>query len=328
MMADALLLAAAISACVVYLVMAIIARRRERELALARAHEERLKSLTELSADWFWETDAGHRITWLSGGGPVATLFGDTPTFGKRFWEIPRVEVDARALEAHLERLGKQLPFFDLEIARTDERGARQVHIISGQSHHGPDGRFSGYRGVGRDVTEQRHAERRLQQAKARIELALDGGNMAEWHYVAAGDELYAGDGWVRFLGHDKSPSTTRGEQFFGTIHPDDRAVAREAWVRALKARRPSTRPTFAPPSGMAAGNGCMPRAASPSAMTPAGRCACRASSPTSMRGSRRSRRWSRRSSASATSPRSRANTCGRPTPSGATPTSRSASRR
>ena len=122
MMADALLLVAAISACVVYLVMVVLARRRERELADARAHEQRLKSLTELSADWFWETDAGHRITWLSGGGPVATLFGDTPTYGKRFWELPRVEVEARALEAHLERLGKQLPFFDLEI---DDLGCR-----------------------------------------------------------------------------------------------------------------------------------------------------------------------------------------------------------
>ncbi|HEY3077955.1 MAG TPA: diguanylate cyclase, partial [Burkholderiales bacterium] len=244
-MADALLLVAAISACVVYLIMVVIARRRERELALARAHEERLKSLTELSADWFWETDAEHRITWLSGGGPVATLFGDTPTYGKRFWEIPRVEVDPRALEAHLERLGKQLPFFDLEIARVDERGARVVHIISGQSHHSPEGRFVGYRGVGRDVTEQRHAERGLQQAKARLELALDGGNMAEWHYVAAGDELYAGDGWVRFLGHDRSPTITRGEQFFATIHPDDRAAAREAWVRALKGEAPEYEAAF-----------------------------------------------------------------------------------
>jgi diguanylate cyclase (GGDEF)-like protein/PAS domain S-box-containing protein len=235
MITDALLLGAAVSACLVYLVMVVLARRRERELADARAHEERLKSLTELSADWFWETDAEYRITWLSGGGPVATLFGDTPTYGKRFWEIPRVEVEPGALEAHLERLGKQLPFFDLEIARTDGRGARAVHIVSGQSHHSPEGRFIGYRGVGRDVTEQRHAERSLQQAKARLELALDGGDMAEWHYVYAGDQLYAGDGWARFLGHDRSPTVTRGAQFFAMIHPLDRAAAREAWVRALK---------------------------------------------------------------------------------------------
>ena len=239
MVADALLLVAAITACLVYIAMAVLGGRRERELAEARAHEERLRSLTELSADWFWETDAEHRITWLSGGGPVATLFGDTPTYGKRFWEIPRVEVDAAALEAHLERLGKELPFFDLEIARSDERGARQVHIISGQSRRTADGGFIGYRGVGRDVTEQRRAERGLQQAKERLEMALDGGNLAEWHYDAATDELYAGDGWVRFLGHQVSPPYTRGAQFFTTIHPEDAARTREAWVRALKGDTP-----------------------------------------------------------------------------------------
>jgi diguanylate cyclase (GGDEF)-like protein/PAS domain S-box-containing protein len=239
MIADALLLVAAITACLVYITMATLGGRRERELAEARAHSERLKSLTELSADWFWETDAEHRITWLSGGGPVATLFGDTPTYGKRFWEIPRVEVDAGALAAHLERLGKELPFFDLEIARTDERGARQVHIISGQSRRTADGGFIGYRGVGRDVTEQRRAERNLQQAKERLEMALDGGNLAEWHYEAASDDLYAGDGWVRFLGHQISPPFTHGSEFFATIHPDDAPAARDAWVRALKGIAP-----------------------------------------------------------------------------------------
>src|SRR4051812_13575641 len=225
--------------------MAVLARRRERELVRSRAHEERLKELIELSADWFWETDAEHRITWLSGGGPVATLFGDTGTYGRRFWEVPRVAVDPRSLEAHLERLGKQLPFFDLEISRTDARGARQVHIISGQSRHDEHGRFVGYRGVGRDVTEQRRAEKSLHQAKTRLELALDGGDMAEWHYIAAGDELYAGDGWVRFLGHQESPRITRGLQFFATIHPDDSASARDAWVRALKGEAPEYEAEF-----------------------------------------------------------------------------------
>src|SRR5439155_483638 len=125
-------------------------RRASRQLTELAASESRFRDLTELSADWFWETDAEHRITWISAGGSVATLFGNLPTFGKRFWEIPRVEVEPRALEAHLERLGEQLPFFDLEIQRTDERGARLIHIISGQSRVTPRGEFLGYRGCGR----------------------------------------------------------------------------------------------------------------------------------------------------------------------------------
>src|SRR3954464_13592262 len=215
--------------------MFLIARRRERELGEARANEARLKGLTALSADWFWETDPEHRITWLSGGGPVAMLFGNTPTFGKRFWEIPRVEVDARALEALRERLGQELPFFDLEIARADERGARQVHIISGHAWRGPDGRLAGYRGVGRDVTEQRRAELGLSAAKERLEMALDGGNLAEWHLDLEHDEIYAGDGWVRFLGHDNSPPLARGSDLRRVVHEEDQPAARAALVRVLK---------------------------------------------------------------------------------------------
>ena len=229
------LLLAAISGGVVYLLMHRALRRASRQLTELAASEGRFRDLTELSADWFWETDAEHRITWISAGGSVATLFGNLPTFGKRFWEIPRVEVEPRALEAHLERLGEQLPFFDLEIQRTDERGARLIHIISGQSRVTPRGEFLGYRGVGRDVTEQRRAERAVFEAKERVELALDGGNLAEWHFDVEHDELYAGDGWVRFLGHGRSPAVGKGAMLYDMMHPEDRERSRGIMVRALK---------------------------------------------------------------------------------------------
>src|SRR5687767_1397901 len=131
-MLDALLIVA-VSGGLVYLAMHVWGRGRERGLRAAQAESMRFRSLTELSADWFWETDAEHRIVWLSGGAPVAMFFGHTPTYGKRLWEIPGLEVDPRALEGHRARLEAQEPF-DLEIARSDERGARQVHIVSGQA--------------------------------------------------------------------------------------------------------------------------------------------------------------------------------------------------
>jgi len=233
-MLDAVLLAL-LSAGAVYGWMRFSARKREREVHSLRGNEQRFRALTELSADWFWETDAQHRMVWLSGGTPVATFFGGTPTYGKRIWEIPGVEVDPRALEAHLQRLEKELPFFDLEISRTDERGARQIHIVSGRSRVDAEGRFAGYRGVGTDVTEQRSAERKLFQAKTRLEVALDGGNLAEWHYDAASGSLNAGDGWSRFLGHETSPEVSRDNDLLSLIHPEDQERHREAVIRGLK---------------------------------------------------------------------------------------------
>src|SRR5262245_24995403 len=165
----------------VYFVMYLLSRKRERDLLKAAADAARFRGLTELSADWFWETNAEHRFVWLSGGAPVAMFFGHTPTYGKRLWEIPGIEIEPRALQAHLERLEGKESFFDLVIARSDERGARLVHIVSGQSRLGRDGEFLGYRGVGRDITEQRRAERALFAEKERLELALEGGALAEW---------------------------------------------------------------------------------------------------------------------------------------------------
>ena len=160
-MLDELVLVA-VAGGAVYLVMHYLSARRERDLQKARADSARFRGLTELSADWFWETDAEHRIVWLSGGAPVATFFGQTPTYGRRIWEIPGVQVDPDALKAHLESLDARQSFFDLEIAREDERGARQVHIISGQSRTDEHGKFLGYRGVGRDITDLVLARERI----------------------------------------------------------------------------------------------------------------------------------------------------------------------
>ena len=237
-MDDALLLAA-ITGGIVYCVMLLLGRRHGAQVARLRENEARFRGLTELSADWFWETDAEHRITWVSGGAPVVTFFGHTPTYGRRFWEIPGVEVEPRALEAHLERLEKQQPFFDLEIARSDERGARQIHIISGQCRTGAGGRLVGYRGVGRDVTEQRSAERSLARAKERLERALDGGDLAEWHIDMGSGAIFAGDGWTRFLGHSASPRLTTLADLYAQIHEADQAAFREAFVGALKGLAP-----------------------------------------------------------------------------------------
>ena len=233
-----ILLLIAFSGGAVYLIMVLRARRQIHALVQAQKEHARFRALTELTADWFWETDTEHRIRWLSGGGPVATFFGQTATFGKRIWELPGVEVDPAALAALQRNLEAHAPF-DLEIARADERGARQVHIISGLVRHAEDGSFLGYRGVGRDITEQRGAERALFRAKERLELALDGGDLAEFHYDVESGLLSAGDGWVRFLGHENSPSVAHAADFAHSVHPEDVARCRKALVRALKGETP-----------------------------------------------------------------------------------------
>jgi len=214
------------------------ARRRDQRATQAlRVSEERFRHLTLLSADWFWETDAQHRVSWLSGGPAVAALFGAQMAHGRRLWEVPGVLVEPRALVEHFERLEEldaQLPFFDFVISRSDV-GERRVHRITGKPRYDAQGRFLGYSGVGQDITDKRRAERSLAEAKERLELATESGNLAVWDCDVGIDTVFLSDGWARLLGEEPVARTAHSREIVERIHERDRDAVRAAFVRALK---------------------------------------------------------------------------------------------
>jgi len=215
------------------------ARLRDRRATRAlRASEERFRNLTALSADWFWETDAAHRVTWLTGGATVLTFFGSGLAFGKRLWELPGVELDGRAFTAHLEQLQLRQPFFELELARTHASGSRHVHVVSGEPRYDAAGSFLGYRGVGRDVTERRRGERELAAAKERLELALSGSDATLWDTDLRSRRVYLSEGWAKFLGLPRAPTAITVDELMQGVHPDDLARAVEISMAVVKGDR------------------------------------------------------------------------------------------
>ncbi len=215
------------------------ARGRDRRATRAlRASEERFRNLTALSADWFWETDTEQRITWLTGGPTVLAFFGSGLAFGRRLWELPGVELDGVAFTEHLEELRLRVPFFDLELARSDAAGARQWHLVSGQPRHDAAGNFLGYRGVGRDVTERRRGERELAAAKERLELALEGSNASLWDTDLRTGKVYLSEGWAELIGRPRAPTATTLEALMQGVHEQDLPRAVRLSMDAVKGRR------------------------------------------------------------------------------------------
>jgi diguanylate cyclase (GGDEF)-like protein/PAS domain S-box-containing protein len=214
------------------------ARLRDRRATRAlRASEERFRNLTALSADWFWESDTEHRITWLTGGPTVLGFFGSGLAFGKRLWELPGIELDGRAFTAHLERLRLRQPFYELEMARAHAGGARHVHEVSGQPRYDAAGEFLGYRGVGRDITERRRGERELASAKERLELALDGSGVILWDTDLQTGKAYLSEGWAEFLGLPRAPTATTVDELMRGVHPDDLARGLKISVDVMKGK-------------------------------------------------------------------------------------------
>jgi PAS domain S-box-containing protein len=118
-----------------------------------RESEARFHRLTELSSDWYWEQDEIGHFTKIFG--PVLEMLGlrvddaqgnTRDDHGARWNEAERVRLEAN--------LAARRPFLDFVYSRTNSDGFRQILMVSGEPMFDASGIFTGYRGIGKDVTD------------------------------------------------------------------------------------------------------------------------------------------------------------------------------
>ena len=231
---NALAIAALVGVFVFFLFHGAVEDREKASAALADS-EERFRSLTSLSADWFWETDAEHRISWIAGGRSMLKLFGSELAYGRRFWEIPGIVVPDAAVAAHLLALQTGASFHEFELCRPGRDGQAECHLISGEPRMDRDGRFLGYRGVGRDVTGGRRGQAALAGAKERLELALNSGALAIWHRDLANDRIFLSKGWGQLMQEPAEEQWCGVDDLLARVHDMDRDAVLMAWRRSVK---------------------------------------------------------------------------------------------
>ncbi|HEX9396240.1 MAG TPA: diguanylate cyclase [Burkholderiales bacterium] len=139
-----------------------------------RESESRFRHLTELSSDWYWEQDARFRFTFVSGTPLERTGFQVVDIRGRTRWELPARNLSAGDWVRHRAQLERHEPFRDLEIERAGGEGRSRWALVSGDPVFDDHGRFTGYRGVGRDITAQKEVALALRQSEERLRVIAD----------------------------------------------------------------------------------------------------------------------------------------------------------
>ncbi|HEY7576817.1 MAG TPA: ATP-binding protein [Acetobacteraceae bacterium] len=146
----------------------------------ARNSELRLRDYAEMASDWFWEQDAGLRFISITPGTPMIGP-NDTPYVGRRRWEMVDGDTDDGHWRNHKADLAARRPFRDFRYTRMGSDGRVHHVAVSGNPIFDGSGNFVGYRGIGRDITDDIEAAAALRAAKDQAEAA----NRAKSEFLA-----------------------------------------------------------------------------------------------------------------------------------------------
>jgi PAS domain S-box-containing protein len=162
-------------------VLVVHSRSLERSEATLRESEARCRDFALTSSDWFWETDEQHRFSYLS---DHIRAFGQDPKtrVGRRRVDLAGdIAAEPAKWQEHFAVLDQHEPFRDFVYTRKIGGEPERIISVSGNPFFDEAGRFLGYRGTARDITEKVRAERALHEAKAEAEAA----NLAKSQFLA-----------------------------------------------------------------------------------------------------------------------------------------------
>jgi PAS domain S-box-containing protein len=216
----------------VVLVVRDVTARHSAEIQ-RRQSEERYVALVEATAQIVWATDAAGKVV---GDSPSWRAFtGQTYDQWQEYGWLDAIHPADRdatrtAWQAAVASRGNYL--VDYRLRRHDGiyrwTTARAVPILD------PDGSVREWVGMNVDITEQRRAQRDLEESELRFRLVSDAANEAirDWDLVR--DEMTWNDGLGRCFGHSLPDERVTGSWWRERIHADDRDAVGKSIELAL----------------------------------------------------------------------------------------------
>jgi PAS domain S-box-containing protein len=138
-----------------------------------RKNKRRFRRMVEMSSDWYWVQDEQFRFMEV-GGIDVESQDTDI-VIGSTRWEIPGLApLPEKAWEQHRARLERHESFSDFVFLRYNKAGELRYLSVSGEPLFDEKGRFIGYHGVGKDITERARDQKAIEDSEKRYRTLFD----------------------------------------------------------------------------------------------------------------------------------------------------------
>jgi PAS domain S-box-containing protein len=174
-----------------------------------RRSKRRFRRMVEMSSDWYWMQDEHFRFVEVAG---LDVQEADTDVvIGKARWEIPGLgALPDKVWENHRAKLERHESFSDFVFLRYNRAGELRYLSVSGEPLFDEQGKFIGYHGVGKDITERARDQKALEDSERRYRALFEVHPQPMWVVDANTLAFLAVNGAaVRLYGYSK-------EEFLG----------------------------------------------------------------------------------------------------------------
>ena len=149
-------------------------KEHQRAEEALRKSRERFRSLTEVTSDWIWEVDENGFYTYSSPKLFEILGYGTEEIVGKTPFDfMPPAEAE-RVFKIFNEIRASRESFDCLENINLHKNGHSVNIESSGVPTYDTNGKFTGYRGIDRDISERKRVQEELQKAHDELEKRVE----------------------------------------------------------------------------------------------------------------------------------------------------------
>jgi len=144
---------------------------REKITESLRISERKFKDLAETIADWIWEVDEDGVYTYTSPMVKNILGYESDEVLGKTMFDLMPVEEARRVSKFFEEKVVRKEPFYGLQNINLHKDGYFVAMEMSAKPVFDKEGQLIGYRGVVRDITARRKAEKVMEETNQQLKV-------------------------------------------------------------------------------------------------------------------------------------------------------------
>ncbi|MFX1558705.1 MAG: PAS domain S-box protein [Promethearchaeota archaeon] len=165
-----------------------------------RESEERFRTLVEMASDWIWEVDVNSVFTYVSP--KVRDILGYEPeeVIGKTPFDLMPLDEAKRVKNIFQTIVESDRSFKILDNTNLHKNGSLVVLETSGVPIFDENGQFLGYRGINRDITERKKAEKKLKESEKMYRNLFNSTPYAIWLVDLHGKIIDCNDTMDKFM--------------------------------------------------------------------------------------------------------------------------------